>query len=135
MGLEPTTFCMARRVREATRAARARQRPGYAGDEHGEASRDASRRRLDLTKNLTTPDGFKLRQVLDLPFAHTVLAEAVRVIGGGVLIAGLALVVFAAARSWRRLSRGDIEAEPGGSFSHQILGRRNKRRDDLPDDK
>jgi hypothetical protein len=43
-------------------------------------------------------------------------------------------VVFAAARSWRRLSRGDIEAEPGGSFGHQILGR-NKRRDDLPDEK
>ena len=63
--------------------------------------------------------------MLDLPEAVSI-GRAVLLAG---LLAALALVVFAVARFWWRLDRGDIEAEAGGSYGDQFSG------DDFPDDK
>jgi hypothetical protein len=45
---------------------------------------------------------------------------------GAILLAVLAVVVFAVIRGLWRISRGDTELEAGGSWGRQLFGRRQK---------
>lgn len=58
MGLEPTTFCMARSPREPSRNSRSRQAAWNGGSSASDLSGARSNRRARLTRRLTkAPDG------------------------------------------------------------------------------
>jgi hypothetical protein len=56
MGLEPTTFCMARTKREPTRGDTNRQPAPLRGAAHGCPTRGDTKRQPNLTRNLTNPE-------------------------------------------------------------------------------